>query len=248
MKKFIVFILLTLTLLSCTKQIDYSKDINELKTQLGFLQSQINQLQRTTDSLNNELKITKLQVNVVSGKIDSLYKRIDVVSSQILNLTTELNSKFTQLSNQIASDKTDITKTITDLINKISEYQKELSELTKQINAVKNEIVQNQGYEIIPVDPQLKSNGKGLITVPVVIINYIPTVDNVYIDTARAYNSNQPWNETHKYTLVRARNKILTEKIIQKHLCLKILKKYVINFQVSKLKICCFCWMSLIRF
>jgi hypothetical protein len=217
MKKFIVFILLTLTLLSCTKQIDYSKDINELKTQLGFLQSQINQLQRTTDSLNNELKITKLQVNVVSGKIDSLYKRIDVVSSQILNLTTELNSKFTQLSNQIASDKTDITKTITDLINKISEYQKELSELTKQINAVKNEIVQNQGYEIIPVDPQLKSNGKGLITVPVVIINYIPTVDNVYIDTARAYNSNQPWNETHKYTLVRARNKILTEKIIQKH-------------------------------
>ena len=37
MKKFIVFILLTLTLLSCAKQIDYSKDINELKTQLGFL-------------------------------------------------------------------------------------------------------------------------------------------------------------------------------------------------------------------
>jgi hypothetical protein len=217
MKKLIVFILLTLSVLSCTKQIDYSKDINELKTQLGTLQNQINQLQKTTDSLNNELKITKSQVNVMSTRIDSLYKRIDIVSSQILNLTTELNSKFSQLSKQISSDKTELTKSIGDLINQISIYQKELSELTKQINDVKNSIIDSQGFEVIPVDPLLKSNGKGLITVPVVIINYLPTVDDVYIDTARAYNSNQPWGEIHKYTLDRARKKILSEKIIEKN-------------------------------
>ncbi len=216
MKKIIVFVLLTLTLLSCTKQIDYSKDINDLKTQLGVLQSQINQLQRTTDSLNNELKITKSQVNVMSTKIDSLYKRVDVVSNQILNLTTDLNSKFSQLSNQISSDKTELTKSISDLINQISEYQKELLELTKQINIVKNTIIQSQGFEIIPVDSRLQTKNNGVITVPVVIINYLPTSDGVYLDRYKTHNSTVAWDDIHKLTLKRANEKILNDKIVEK--------------------------------
>lgn len=216
MKKFIVFILLTLTLLSCTKQIDYSKDINELKTQLGFLQSQINQLQKTTDSLNNELKITKLQVNVMSDKIDSLYKRIEIVSTKITELTSDLNSKFSQLSNQISSDKTELTKSVSDLISQISEYQKELLELTKQINNVKNSIIQSQGFEIIPVDSRLQTKNNGVITVPVVIINYLPTSDGVYLDRYKTHNATVAWDDIHKLTLKRANDKILNDKIVEK--------------------------------
>ena len=216
MKKFIVFILLTLTLLSCTKQIDYSKDINELKTQLGFLQSQINQLQKTTDSLNNELKITKLQVNVMSDKIDSLYKRIEIVSTKITELTSDLNSKFSQLSNQISSDKTELTKSVGDLISQISEYQKELLELTKQINNVKNSIIQSQGFEIIPVDSRLQTKNNGVITVPVVIINYLPTSDGIYLDRYKTHNATVAWDDIHKLTLKRANDKILNDKIVEK--------------------------------
>jgi uncharacterized protein YoxC len=216
MKKLIVFILLTLSILSCTKQIDYSKDINELKTQLGFLQSQINQLQRTTDSLNNELKITKSQVNVMSTKIDSLFKRIDFISGQILNLTTELNSKFSQLSNQISSDKIELTKSIGDLISQISTYQKELLELTKQINNVKNSIIQTQGFEIIPVDSRLQTKNNGVITVPVVIINYLPTSDGVYLDRYKTHNATVSWDNIHMLTLNRANEKILNDKIVEK--------------------------------
>lgn len=216
MKKFIVFILLTLTLLSCTKQIDYSKDINELKIQLGALQNQIGQLQRTTDSLNNELKITKSQVNVMSTKIDSLFKRIDFISGQILSLTTELNSKFLQLSNQISSDKTELTKSINDLISQISIYQKELLELTKQINNVKNSIIQAQGFEIIPVDSRLQTKNNGVVTVPVVIINYLPTSDGVYLDRYKTHNATVAWDNIHMLTLNRANEKILNDKIVEK--------------------------------
>lgn len=217
MKKLIVFIFLTLSILSCTKQIDYSKDINELKTQLGALQNQIGQLQRTTDSLNNELKITKSQVNVMSTKIDSLFKRIDFISGQILSLTTELNSKFLQLSNQISSDKTELTKSINDLISQISTYQKELLELTKQINNVKNSIIQVQGFEIIPVDSRLQTKNNGVVTVPVVIINYLPTSDGIYLDRYKTHNANVIYDDIHKMTLSRAKEKILKDKIIEKN-------------------------------
>ena len=63
--------------------------------------------------------------------------------------------------------------------------------------------------EHVPVDPRLKSTGKGPITVPVLVLNYIPTADGYYIDHSRTAGVNVP--------LDRVKLKILTDKIIEKN-------------------------------
>jgi hypothetical protein len=72
--------------------------------------------------------------------------------------------------------------------------------------------------EIVPVDPALRSNGKGVITIPVVIINYLPqTADGIYLDPYRTLTPNVPWDAAHKYTIARAKEKILKDKILEKN-------------------------------
>ena len=72
--------------------------------------------------------------------------------------------------------------------------------------------------EVVTVDPALKSNGKGVITIPVVIINYLPqTADGIYLDPYRTLTPNVPWDAAHKYTIARAKEKILNDKIIEKN-------------------------------
>ena len=77
---------------------------------------------------------------------------------------------------------------------------------------------QTTGIEIVPVDPRLTSTNKGGITVPVVVINYLPTTDGVYLDTLRTLNPNVAHNSGHILSLVRAKDKILNDKIIEKRL------------------------------
>jgi hypothetical protein len=73
------------------------------------------------------------------------------------------------------------------------------------------------GIEIVTVDSRLKSNKKGTITVPVVIINYLPTNDGIYLDRWKTLNSITAWDAAHKITLERAKQKILLDKIIEKN-------------------------------
>jgi hypothetical protein len=73
------------------------------------------------------------------------------------------------------------------------------------------------GFEIIPVDPRLKSNKKGVITVPVVIVNYTPTSDGKILDRWKTFSSNVIWDDIHKLTMTRVNEKILKERIIGKH-------------------------------
>ena len=76
------------------------------------------------------------------------------------------------------------------------------------------------GVEIITVDPRLKSTGKGTLTVPVVIINYLPVFKedtNIYLDRWKTLNATLPWDNAHKITLERAKQKILLDKIIEKN-------------------------------
>ena len=66
-------------------------------------------------------------------------------------------------------------------------------------------------YEI--VDPKLKSNNKGKLTVPVVIINYLPTIDGVNLDMNLASDG---YYQLYNSTLDRLKLKIKTDKIIDK--------------------------------
>ena len=202
MKKFCLGFIL-LVIISCNKQIDYSKDINELKSQISLLQGQISGLRKTTDSLTNELKGINTQVSEVSRKVDSILNRITVINTQLIDLNGQLTKNSADISG---------------LLKKIEDLQIELISLTKLIQDLKYQQIATSGYEIIPVDPRLKSNGKGVITIPVVIINYLPqTPDGIYMDPYRTLTSNVPWSDAHKYTIARAKEKILKDKIIEKN-------------------------------
>jgi hypothetical protein len=215
MKK-VILALGVLFLFACNKT-DYGKDISELKNQITILQGQFGLLQKTTDSLNNELKLTKTQIVMINTKIDSLFKRIDIVNTQLSLLTSDLNSKITLLASQTVTQQNETSKSILVLISQITTLQKELSDLTKQIALEKELHIKINGFEIMPVDSRLKSTNKGVITVPVVIVNYIPTSDGIYLDKNLTLGSTIPWDEAHKYLLSRAKNKILTDKIIEKN-------------------------------
>ena len=200
MKKFCLGFIL-LIIISCNKQVDYSKDINELKLQISLLQGQIGGLRKTTDSLTNELKGINTQVSEVSRKVDSILNRITVINIQLI----DLNSQLTKNSADIAG-----------LLKKIEDLQIELVNLTKLIQDLKYQQIATSGYEIVPVDSRLKSNGKGVINVPVVIVNYLPTSDGTYLDRWKTYDSRVVKQQKDILTLKRANEKILSEKIIEK--------------------------------
>ena len=75
------------------------------------------------------------------------------------------------------------------------------------------------GVEVVPVDSRLSSTSNGIIIVPVVIINYLPTTDGIYLDTLRTLSPGVPHNSGHILTLARAKDKILNEY--------KILSRYI---------------------
>jgi hypothetical protein len=84
-------------------------------------------------------------------------------------------------------------------------------------DVVINDTINIIDFEIIPVDSRLKSTGKGVINVPVVIINYLPTMDGVYLDRWKTHNANVVYDDIHKMILTRAKDKILNDKIIEKN-------------------------------
>lgn len=71
--------------------------------------------------------------------------------------------------------------------------------------------------EFLPVDPALKTNNKGQLRVPVVIINYLPTADGIELDRKRTQDSVGQDMSGPFYTLERAKTKILLDKIIEKN-------------------------------
>ena len=81
-------------------------------------------------------------------------------------------------------------------------------------NLIQSDDIYVHNLEFIPIDPKLKSNGKGKIIVPVVIINYLPTVDGVLLDMQRAPDG---YYDLYNSTLDRAKLKILGDKIVEKN-------------------------------
>ena len=202
MKKFYLGFIL-LVIISCNKQVDYSKDINELKSQISLLQGQIGGLRKTTDSLTNELKGINTQVNEVSRKVDSILNRITVINTQLIDLNSQLTKNGTD---------------IISLLKKIEDLQIELINLTKLIQDLKYQQNITFGYEVVPVDQRLKSTNKGVITIPVVIVNYLPTTDGLTLDKSKVIDSCTTCGPNESISLLtRAKEKILKDKIIEKN-------------------------------
>ena len=81
-------------------------------------------------------------------------------------------------------------------------------------NLILSDDIYINNLEFLPIDPKLKSTGKGKIIVPVVIVNYLPTVDGVLLDMNRAPDG---YYDLYNSTLDRAKAKILADKIVEKN-------------------------------
>lgn len=81
-------------------------------------------------------------------------------------------------------------------------------------NLIASDDIYVNNIEYFPIDPKLKSTGKGKITVPVVIINYLPTIDGIKLDMERAPDG---YYDLYNSTLERAKAKILADKIVEKN-------------------------------
>ena len=81
-------------------------------------------------------------------------------------------------------------------------------------NLVLSDDIYIHNTEFLPIDSKLKSNGKGKIIVPVVIINYLPTVDGVLLDMLKAPDG---YYDVYNSTLERSKNKIFGDKVIEKN-------------------------------
>jgi hypothetical protein len=76
-----------------------------------------------------------------------------------------------------------------------------------------SEWLDNNNIEKEVVDPQLKSNGKGQLTVPVIIINYLPKTKGDSLDMNLA--SDGYWELKHS-TIEQCKSKIKIDKIVDK--------------------------------
>jgi hypothetical protein len=124
------------------------------------------------------------------------------------------------------SDKT--TKDLSDSVNVLSDKSNVTINGKSIIGAQSGMAVLNITYknftvkdniyvseiEYLTVDPKLKSNGKGKIIVPVVIINYLPTIDGVLLDMLKAPDG---YYDVYNSTLERSKNKIFGDKVIEKN-------------------------------
>ena len=82
----------------------------------------------------------------------------------------------------------------------------------KDTTISKSAYVHNVEYVTIP--DELKSKNKGKLRVPIVIINYLPTLDGIKLDMNRAPDG---YGMLHNSTLTQAKNKIKSDKIISKN-------------------------------
>jgi archaellum component FlaC len=218
MKKITIILFVLLFIFSCTKKSELGGLTTLPVVTNTISQSQINQIQKTTDSINNELKVVKGQVVIVTTKIDSIYKKFDSLNNQISLYMNNLNNKFTSLNGQTSVQQSQTNQQINELVKTITTLQQDYINLLKEFILLKNNPIQiTNGIELVPVDVRLKSSGKGVVKIPVVIINYLPTTDGIYLDRYRTLGSAIAWDDAHKYTLERARRKILTDKIIEKN-------------------------------
>ena len=186
MKKIILFyLLISIVFISCSKEDPNIGKVNDQNLSITSLK-----IENAIDTLI----ISKKHKYVVKG-IYSNGTSTDLSSS----ITIQSSSKGINVLNDkniigAQSGKNKITITYENLIIEDDVY------------------IHN--IEYVPIDAKLKSNGRGKIIVPVVIVNYLPTLDGVLLDMNRAPDG---FYELNNSTLDRAKAKILEDKIVEKN-------------------------------
>lgn len=153
MRNIVLSLCVICLLISCTKeQIDYSKDINNLQSQITALQRrqdslanalsatndikiQLAALQKRSDSLVTALSTTNTSVSSLSIKLDSLKVQINSITAQINTYNTQIST----LSSQLALANANIVSanvTIDSLKSQVIVLTQQLSALQIQVNSI----------------------------------------------------------------------------------------------------------------
>jgi hypothetical protein len=153
MKKVLFLILITFTLISCQKQVDYTPQIQELTNRVNALQNSLNTsiaaLQKSRDSLatalnqtNTNLAITNTNVTGLSTRMDSVKTALFDINSKLTLLTLRIDSANTQialLNTQMAtsiSNTASLTSQITIINNNITNFTNSINILNQQYNTL----------------------------------------------------------------------------------------------------------------
>ena len=158
-----------------------------------------------------KMAITSLKIEnlldtfIISKKHKYIVKGV-YSNGATIDLSDSVKITTTTSGSKILSDKTIIA--VSSGNNKI---QISYNNISLEDNVYISEI------EFVPVNSALKTNNKGQLRIPVVIINYLPTKDGIELDRNRTQDSVGQDMTGQFYTLERAKSKILLDKIIEKH-------------------------------
>lgn len=158
------------------------------------------------------------------GSIVLLSVKLEKGSDTMVISDTYTPKVIAEYSNGLSVDFTDsVTLTTTD--KTVSLYNKKYYAIKsgKAIFDIKykeynfKDTIEIVNYEFIPVPAELKSKNRGVIKVPVVIINYLPTSNGYELDRTKTQDSVGQSMVGPFYTLDRAKTKTLKDKIIEKN-------------------------------
>ena len=154
----IAVITITLAILSCQKQIDYSADINLIKGQITSINARLDSLTSAIKTVTSQL--TNIQTTL-KATIDNTNNRVDSISTAFATLKTQVN---TNTSNIAATTKsiTDITSSINGLTTDIKTINTSLTKTNTDLKKKTDSILLSidSSFKIIKViDSTLKKTG-----------------------------------------------------------------------------------------
>jgi hypothetical protein len=151
---------------------------------------------------------------VLSLKIGNHNDTISVSNVYKPLITAEYSNGFTMdFTDSVTISTTDASVFLKDKKYYGSKSGTAIFNITYKNFTVKDTIYVSE-IEYLPVDEKLKSSNDGVITIPVVIINYLPTNDGINLDMDRAPDGFYKYNYS---TLDNVKNKILSEKFVDKY-------------------------------
>lgn len=151
---------------------------------------------------------------VLSIELTKKSDTIPVSGTYKPNVTaTYSNGLKMDFSDSVVFTTTDTTFFLKDKTYYGSKSGKGVFNISYKNFTIKDTVIVSE-IEYLPVNTKLKSTGNGIITIPVVIINYLPTKDGVNLDMEKAPDGFYKYNYS---TLNAVKNKILSEKIVDKY-------------------------------
>ena len=136
---------ITLAILSCQKQVDYSADINLIKGQITSINARIDSLTNAIKTVSSQL--TNLETSIKT-KIDNTNNRVDSISSAFTLLKTQVNTNTTNISTT--------TKSIADITSSINGLTTDIKTINTAITKTNTDLKKKTDSILLSIDSSFK--------------------------------------------------------------------------------------------